>query len=199
MAYISPQRTREIKKELQKRFPNLKFSVRNEHFTSVDVSIISGDVDFSDILEENTYRQISHFHLERYDKHTELLKQIYEIIDQGNHYKSDPMSDYYDVGFYVHMSIGKWNKPYVYKDSGLNEQSFKIVTQKTRFGDVEHGIYLSYRSERMATLYMFTDKDSPHFYQPRVSWPTFGKMSIRETKEFIKVLQKAIEIVEQED
>lgn len=116
MAYITADRTREIKKELKAKFPNLTFSVRREHYTSVDVAIVAGDVDFSDLLNEDgrTYKQLNHYYLDNYGKHSQLFKDIYKIVDEGNYNNSDSMTDYFDVGFYVDMSIGKWDKPYQY-------------------------------------------------------------------------------------
>jgi hypothetical protein len=31
---------------------------------------------------------------------------------EGNHDNSDIQSDYFDVGWYVEVNIGKWNKAY---------------------------------------------------------------------------------------
>jgi len=33
-------------------------------------------------------------------------------MDIGNHDRSDIQSDYFDVGWYKSVNIGKWNKPY---------------------------------------------------------------------------------------
>ena len=30
----------------------------------------------------------------------------------GNHDNSDLQTDYYDVGWYVNLQFGRWNKPY---------------------------------------------------------------------------------------
>jgi hypothetical protein len=30
----------------------------------------------------------------------------------GNHDRSDSMTDYFDVGWYISINVGKWNKPY---------------------------------------------------------------------------------------
>jgi hypothetical protein len=43
----------------------------------------------------------------------EFLKKIMQVLDDGNHDNSDPMTDYFDVGWYVYVKIGKWEKPYV--------------------------------------------------------------------------------------
>lgn len=42
----------------------------------------------------------------------ELFKRVVEIINQYNYDNSDSQTDYSDVNFYVHLSIGKWNKDY---------------------------------------------------------------------------------------
>jgi len=30
----------------------------------------------------------------------------------GNHNNTDLMSDYFDVGWYISINVGKWDKPY---------------------------------------------------------------------------------------
>lgn len=122
MAFITADRTKEIKKQLKSKYPNLTFSVRNRHYSSVDVTIAAGDVDFSDLFtNERSYAEVNQYQLLReygepaYGKHTELLKGIFKIVNEGNYDNSDAMTDYFDVGFYVDISIGSWDKPYVYK------------------------------------------------------------------------------------
>jgi hypothetical protein len=34
------------------------------------------------------------------------------LINHNNHDNSDPMTDYYDVGHYTKINIGKWDKAY---------------------------------------------------------------------------------------
>lgn len=114
MAYITAERTREIKKELKQAFPKIKFSVVNRHSMEVDVAIMESDIDFSDILEDRTHTTVNHYWIDKnYPTHAELLKKIYAIVNKGNHDNSDIMTDYFDVGFYVTLEIGKWDKPYV--------------------------------------------------------------------------------------
>jgi len=122
MAYISAAKTREIKKRLNKAFPKFKFSVRNRNYSSVDVTIVSGPVRF-DLTDEArriatwspeknpSYMQLNHYHLHSYT-HSELLEKMVAIINDGNYDRSDIMTDYFDVGWYVHLSMGSWDKPY---------------------------------------------------------------------------------------
>jgi len=41
-----------------------------------------------------------------------FLTEVYEAMMEGNHNNSDIQSDYFDVGWYVNIQVGKWNKPY---------------------------------------------------------------------------------------
>lgn len=43
----------------------------------------------------------------------EFLKEIFIAMNDGNHDRSDTQSDYFDIGWYVSVKVGKWNRPYV--------------------------------------------------------------------------------------
>ena len=42
-----------------------------------------------------------------------FLSEIVPAMNAGNHDNSDIMTDYFDVGWYVDIEIGTWNKPYI--------------------------------------------------------------------------------------
>jgi hypothetical protein len=44
------------------------------------------------------------------------LQQIYSIANCGNYDNSDSMTDYFDIGWYVWLSIGQWDKEFVFKN-----------------------------------------------------------------------------------
>lgn len=46
-------------------------------------------------------------------KAKDFLNAVYAAMNVGNHNNSDPMTDYFDVGWYIDINVGKWNKPYV--------------------------------------------------------------------------------------
>lgn len=46
-------------------------------------------------------------------KAKDFLNAVYAAMNVGNHNNSDAMTDYFDVGWYVEINVGKWNKPYV--------------------------------------------------------------------------------------
>ena len=40
------------------------------------------------------------------------LNELFDTLNEGNHDNSDIQSDYFDVGWYVDVNIGSWNKPF---------------------------------------------------------------------------------------
>ena len=41
-----------------------------------------------------------------------FLGEVIEAMNNGNHDRSDIQTDYFDVGWYIDINIGRWNKPY---------------------------------------------------------------------------------------
>ena len=110
------RRTRE---SLKKEFPNLTFSVTKESFSggsSMSVSLMKGDFNPFTTPEGENYLQLNNYYIDRDDRLTEEAKKVMirarEIAQTYNWDNSDPMTDYFDVNYYLHMAIGKWDKPY---------------------------------------------------------------------------------------
>lgn len=61
------------------------------------------------------YDQVNpYWYQDHYDgKAKAFLKEILAVMNDGNHDRSDIQTDYFDVGWYVDINIGKWNKPYI--------------------------------------------------------------------------------------
>ena len=122
MAYIRTDEVAAIRGQLKEAFPQLKFSVRKQHHSSVIVTIKSGTVDFSDVLDENGYCQTNQYWLDRMGQHKELFEEIYKIVktapgtvEGGREWfdDSDSMTDYFHTAFFMSVNIGSWHKPYV--------------------------------------------------------------------------------------
>jgi hypothetical protein len=61
-----------------------------------------------------TYMQVSHHWTDNFDgKAKEFLDKAFAIMFEGNHDNSDIMTDYFDIGWYCDINIGKWDKPYI--------------------------------------------------------------------------------------
>ena len=44
-----------------------------------------------------------------------FLQEVMPVMNDGNWNKSDIQTDYFNVGWYVDVNIGQWNKPYTIK------------------------------------------------------------------------------------
>lgn len=43
----------------------------------------------------------------------ETFRKIIAALNTGNHDNSDIMTDYFDVGHYVDLQVGRWDRPFV--------------------------------------------------------------------------------------
>ncbi len=43
-----------------------------------------------------------------------LFKRVVELVNHYNYDESDIQTDYFDVNFYLHLNIGKWNQEYIF-------------------------------------------------------------------------------------
>ena len=60
-------------------------------------------------LNVNSYWLQDHYS----GKCREFLMQLRDIMNDGNHDRSDIQTDYFDIGWHIDINIGKWDKPYV--------------------------------------------------------------------------------------
>lgn len=114
MAYISKEDVSMIRKALKEQFKGFKFSVRMDNHYAIRVAILSGTTDFGKTDYEGG--TINHHHTDRYQDQ-ELLERILHVINTAgtrkNYDRSDSMTDYFDVGYYVSLTLGKWDKAFV--------------------------------------------------------------------------------------
>ena len=137
MAYFNQERKQErapaIKAILKKYGVKGSLAVRN-HSTFV-LNIKSGSVDFIenyiktdadkhygnkmdqnqiDYIRNNKALDVNpYWYQEHYTgKALSFLKEVFKAMNAGNHDNSDIQSDYFDVGWYVDVNIGSWDKPY---------------------------------------------------------------------------------------
>lgn len=78
------------------------------------VNIQRGVIDFFKGAEPD-YSTINKYHYNKYYDGValEFLTELMDVIEDGNYNNSDVQSDYFDVGFYTTVNIGRWDKPYV--------------------------------------------------------------------------------------
>jgi len=128
MAYMDQNRKKELAAKIRAVLPKgwkVTFGVNN-HSTFV-ITIHSTPHDFyammraTDTIAENETRENFNFSIynaraaSKYFDNPELtaiFEKIFDAANSGNHDNSDTMTDYFDVGWYVHLNVGTWNKPY---------------------------------------------------------------------------------------
>lgn len=68
-------------------------------------------------LTEKKNFDVNEYHIneEYYGKNASILSEIKDAMMVGNHDNSDVMTDYFDVGWYIDISVGRWDKPYVFE------------------------------------------------------------------------------------
>jgi hypothetical protein len=95
----------------------VKVSLGVKNCSTFVANINSGVVDFvgeSSYTTGDGYIQVSQYNItERFTGTSkEFLLKLLAIMNQNNYDRSDVMTDYFDVGFYININIGRWNKPY---------------------------------------------------------------------------------------
>jgi len=60
-------------------------------------------------IQVNPYWYHEHFT----GKAKAALAELITAMNDGNHDRSDAMTDYFDVGWYIDINVGRWNVPYI--------------------------------------------------------------------------------------
>lgn len=132
MAYFTQENKKAIApvvKAICKKFGvNATLSVRNN--SEVVLTINSGKIDFftnvneiskeraeskgHDFFECKTHMQVNTYWMHEHFSGVarDFLLEVHAAMNTGNHNNSDSQTDYFDVGFYTSINIGRWNKAY---------------------------------------------------------------------------------------
>ena len=124
MAYVNQATKAAIApkiKAILKKY-NVKGSLSVRNHSTLCLNIKSGAIDFIG-NETSGYEQVNPYH---YGSHysgraKKFLAEALAAMNTGNHNRSDAMTDYFDVGWYVDINIGKWNQPYILLLGGREE------------------------------------------------------------------------------
>ena len=107
----------------------VKASLAVRHHSTLVLNIKSGPIDFirnfNDLAQvrwrepwaftpAKNYIDVNPYW---YQEHFEgvalaFLSELIPAMNDGNHDRSDIQTDYFDVGWYIDVNIGKWDKPY---------------------------------------------------------------------------------------
>lgn len=137
MAYISQERKAKLAPKIKavlKKY-GVKGSLSVHNHSTLMLKIKSGKIDFVEnfittlttkpygsqmdpdrvkylrdkqAIDVNPYWYQDHFS----GKALKFLQELMPAMNDGNHDNSDIQTDYFDVGWYVDVNIGAWNRPY---------------------------------------------------------------------------------------
>lgn len=142
MAYMSQEKKAllapAIKAVLSKY--NMKGTISVENYSSLVVTLKEGALDLigaanadnkelSDRRGTPFYEVKDNYQANPYYAHESTNKKVGSFFKElvaamngkssavKNHDNSDIMTDYFDVGWYLNIHVGKWNKPYTVKEA----------------------------------------------------------------------------------
>jgi len=131
MAYMSQETKAKIAPKIKAILARngLKGTLAVRNYSTLVLNIKAGKIDFIKNFNETCQtefgRRVSftpattsidvnpyHFRDHFSGKAKQALEQLLAAMQEGNWDKSDVQTDYFNVGWYVDVNIGKWNKPY---------------------------------------------------------------------------------------
>jgi len=127
MAYMSQDKKKALApniKAICKRH-GIKATLGVRHYSTLVLNISEGVIDFfgdrnpeawseERLNEPTTYLDVNPYHWRgAYNgKALAFFSELFPAMNEGNHDHSDSMTDYFDVGWYVEVNVGQYNKPY---------------------------------------------------------------------------------------
>lgn len=132
MAYVSREKKGKVMSLLKGIVPkDWKWSLKVDNGSSLVMTISEGPkelavqpahYEFGQWVEEKVdlYRQINTYYPDKAFPEGPVNDKVVEIVkalNLDNYNNSDLHTDYHDVGHYVNLHVGRWNKPYVVKEA----------------------------------------------------------------------------------
>lgn len=131
MAYMNQEKKAKIAAALKAVMPKgWKYSLGVNNHSTIVLTIASAPVDLiaeaqkvvkARLLDwqiaqaKPTEMSVNHYHLDGAFTGDLLatFEKIVAVLNLDNHDRSDLRSDHFDVGHYVSVHLGRWNKPFV--------------------------------------------------------------------------------------
>ena len=99
---------------------DIKGSIAVRHHSTLVVNLKSGKIDFANSINKERnhngefHYQVNEYHIESQwtGRALDFLTELKIAMMTGNHDRSDIQTDYFDVGWYIDINIGQWDKPF---------------------------------------------------------------------------------------
>lgn len=126
MAYMNQERKAGLVEGLKKVIPSgWKYSVAVRHHSTIILTISEAPVDLIRVMRPSEYFNPNSatetlVNCHRLDGEFQddglicTFRAIFDALNNGNHDRSDVQTDYFDVGWYVEVRIGRWDRPFKY-------------------------------------------------------------------------------------
>lgn len=124
MAYVSQEKKAKIAAALKQVVPaGWKYSLAVRHHSTIVMTISAAPVDIIGAMKPTpyldpktaTYVDLNHYHYRDHIADQDVADTFGKIIgalNTDNFDNSDPMTDYFHVGHYVDVKIGRYDKPF---------------------------------------------------------------------------------------
>lgn len=134
MAYMNQEKKAKIAENLKKALKGtgVKYSLSVSNHLAIVCTIKSASVDFiansnetcqKDSYQvargfqpnESGYEQVNTYHYKNHysGKALEIMEKIVSCLYSADYYDhSDAQTDYFNTAYYVHLNVGRWNKPF---------------------------------------------------------------------------------------
>ena len=125
MAYVDQAKKQKIAATLKLVVPaGWKYSLAVNNHSTIVMTIASAPFDLigafapSEYFDPTTatHTDVNPYHVRAHvadECVADVFEKILEALNTGNHDNSDLMTDYFDVGHYVTLQLGRWNKPFI--------------------------------------------------------------------------------------
>lgn len=128
MAYMDKEKKKAINEQLKKVLPEgWKATLRIDNYSTIVCTIrkapvdllreiaenIENQYDFNSIIKQGYY-EINHYCPQKYfSESLDTIKKIITALNHQNYDKSDSQRDHFDVGYYVNLSVGRSDSPFL--------------------------------------------------------------------------------------
>lgn len=134
MAYVSQEKKAKIAAALKAVVPaGWKYSLSVRHHRTIVMTVASAPFDLIGAFKGTEHfdpKSAKHHQVNPYHYRSQLddecvadvFDRIFDALNTDNHDRSDSMTDYFDVGHYVELDLGRWNKPFLFTQrKGVNK------------------------------------------------------------------------------
>lgn len=123
MPFMNPEKKKVIKAAvdaaIKKHGVRVKYSMVIRNNMELSMAILECGIDlmeeYRNLQNQNAdYFAVNHYFPKNWftGKGLELIEDIIKALNCQNYDNSDPQRDYFDCGYYISLSVGKWDKPF---------------------------------------------------------------------------------------